>query len=229
MGDVKNVHSGHRNRIKERFCAEGLDFFADHNVLELVLFYSVPRRDTNELAHRLLEHLGSLSAVFEADVGRLMQVPGITYNTAVLIKLFPAVARRYSMSKFETGTVMDNTGIAADYAASLFLGESEEVTYVICLDGKNKVLCCDRFSRGSVNTTEISVRGIVDCVIRHKAVKVILTHNHPSGMARPSYEDIETTRKICSVLSEMNIVVEDHITVGGNGKCASMRELGVLD
>lgn len=214
--------------MRERFCTDGLDGFADHNILELILFYSIPRKDTNELAHRLLESFGSFSAVFDADVDQLMQVDGISYNTAVLLKLFSSVPRRYLQSRYSSGTVIDDTRIAADYAASLFIGCDEELAYVICLDGKNKVICSDLYSKGSVNTTEISIPGIIECAVKHKAVKVILTHNHPAGKARPSHEDIETTKKIQFVLSQMKIILEDHIIVGSDGKVASLRELGLI-
>lgn len=228
MPEKKSIHSGHRDRVRERFCKDGLDGFADHNILELILFYSVPRKDTNELAHRLLESFGSFSAVLEADVDNLMQVDGITYNTAVLLKLFSSVPRRYFQSRYSVGTVIDDVAKAADYAASLFIGYDYEVAYVICLDGKNKIICCELYSKGSMNTTEISVSGIVECAIKHKAVKIILAHNHPAGTSRPSKNDVETTKKIKYVLSEMDIKLEDHIVVGSDGKCSSFRELDLL-
>ncbi len=229
MEKPRNIHSGHRDRVRERFCSEGLDYFADHNVLEFLLFYSVPRKDTNELAHRLISHFGSLTGVFDASVERLMQVKGMTYNSAVLLKLAVAVGRRYQIAKHDVGTVLEDTSIAADFAASLFMGESEEVVFVICMDGKNKVICAERISKGSVNTTDVSIRSIIDSVVKHKAVKVILAHNHPAAKARPSCDDIQTTRKVYSVLEEIGIPLEDHIIVGSDGKTSSMRELELLN
>lgn len=228
MSDAANLHSGHRDRVRERFCAEGLDSFADHNVLEFLLFYSIPRKDTNELAHRLILHFGSLCGVFDASIERLMEVKGISYSTAVLIKLAVAVGRRYEIMKHDVGTVLDSTDIAADYIAPFFMGESEEIVYAICLDGKNKVIATEKISKGSITTSEVSVRSIVDCVVKHKAVKVILSHNHPASKARPSYEDIQTTKKIRNVLTELAVCLEDHIIIGNDGKTASMRELGIL-
>lgn len=228
MSNSNKIHSGHRDRVRERFCADGLDSFADHNVLELLLFYSVPRKDTNLLAHRLIQHFGSISGVFDASIERLMQVEGVTYNTAVLIKLAVAVGRRYQVSKHSVGTVLTTTDMVSDYAASLFMGEIEEMIYVICLDGKNKVITVERIAKGGITTTEVSIRSIVECVVKHNAVNVILSHNHPSSVARPSVQDIETTQKINRVLEEMQIRLSDHVIIGSDGKAASMRELGLL-
>ena len=229
MSKDNNIHSGHRQRVRERFCETGLDSFADHNVLELVLFYSLPRKDTNGIAHRLLESFGSLSAVFEASVERLMEVPGITYNSAVLIHLFNEVARRYAISKMDDGIALSDTETAAKYAAGLFMGMGEEALYIICLDGRNRVICCELHSKGTVDTTEVCVRRVIDSAVKHRASKVILAHNHPAAALRPSQSDVETTKKIELLLDNMNIALADHIIVGGNGKCLSMRELGIME
>lgn len=225
----KNLHSGHRNRVRERFCETGLSSFADHNVLEFILFYSVPRKDTNELAHKLLERFGSLHAVFEASVERLMEVPGISYNSAVLIRLFPEVNKRYMLSKQGKRPRFKSIKEVAEYVSSLFIGDSVESVYVICLDSYNRVICCDKHSTGSTTSTSISVSLVVDCAVRHKAAGVILAHNHPDTVARPSREDISATLKVKDALENMRIKLVDHVTVGSDGKCASMRELGYLN
>ncbi len=222
MPKDKNIHSGHRDRVRERFCETGLDSFADHNVLELVLFYSVPRRDTNELAHRLIKHFGSLPAVFEASVERLMEVPGISYNSAVLIRLFTEVGKRYAMSKQKKGVVLDDMETAANYVSGLFIGDSVESFYIICLDGRNKVICCEKHSSGTATNSSVTIPFVIDSVTKHKARSVILAHNHPASYARPSYEDVDITRRIKRLLDEMHIHLIDHIIVGYDGKCVSM-------
>ena len=225
----KNVHSGHRSRVKERFCETGLSSFADHNILEFVLFYSVPRKYTNVLAHNLIEHFGSLHAVFEASVERLMEVPGISYNSAVLIRLFPEVNKRYMLSKQGKRPSLNSVDIAAEYAASLFIGDSVESFYIICLDSNNRVICCEKHSSGSVTSTDVRISTVIDCAVCHKAVGVILAHNHPSALARPSHDDISTTNKIKEILDRMQIKLIDHIIVGRNGKCSSILQLGLLN
>ena len=225
----KNIHSGHRNRVKERFCETGLSSFADHNILEFVLFYSVPRKDTNELAHRLIEHFGSLHAVFEASVERLMEVPGISYNSAVLIRLFPEVNKRYMLSKQGKRTRFKTMDDAANFVSNLFIGDSVESFYVICLDSNNRVICCDKHSSGSVTTTNVTISLVLDSAVRHKAVGVLLAHNHPSAIARPSNDDITTTRMIKDTLEKMHVNLIDHMIVGHDGKCISMKQLGLLN
>ncbi len=229
MSENKSIHNGHRQRVRERFCETGLESFADHNVLELVLFYSVPRKDTNELAHSLIEHFGSLYAVFEASVERLMEVPGISYNSAVLIKLFPEVLKRYSLSKQGKGIVLKNIKDIADYVSGFFIGESVESFYVVCLDGKNKVICSEKHSVGSTSVTAVVIPRVIDSAVKHKASGIIIAHNHPSTSAQPSGDDRCITSKIGKLLEEMRIQLIDHIIVGFDGKCTSMREIGLID
>ena len=229
MPKDKSIHSGHRDRVRERFCKTGLDSFADHNVIELVLYYSVPRKDTNEIAHRLIEHFGSFSAVFEASVERLMEVPGISYNSAVLIRLFNEVGKRYAMSKQGKGVVLDDMKKAADYASGLFIGDKYESFFVICLDGRNRVICSDRHSVGTVANLSVSIPLVLDSAVKHNARGVILAHNHPSAYSQPSCEDIDVTRRIKQLLDEMHIHLIDHIIVGYDGKCTSMSASRMLN
>ena len=224
----KNMHSGHRDRVRDRFTADGLDSFADHNILELILFYSVPRRDTNELAHRLLEHFGSIPAVLDASVERLTEVPGITYNTAVLLHLFPAVYKRYELSKHSSGKELGTVAALYDHVSELFIGESEEVLYVVCLDGKNRLICEEKISSGSVNATAVSANRVLDCALRNKAASLVMAHNHPGNDARPSIADIYSTERIEKALGAVSILLQDHIIVGSDGKIASMRALGLI-
>lgn len=210
------VHDGHRARLKQRFLRHGLDSFDDHSVLELLLFYAIPRRDTNELAHRLIERFGSLAGVFEARVEELMRVEGLGENAALLIKLVPQVSRRYAISKTAGERVIRSSEDAGRLLMPLFLYAREEIVYLICLDGKGRVISCKELSRGSVNETEVSVRAIVETALAQSAVSVILSHNHVDGFAIPSYEDEMTTRRIRSALLLVGITLADHIIVAGD-------------
>lgn len=229
MSNEKNVHSGHRMRVKERFCEAGLSSFADHNVLELVLFYSVPRKDTNELAHRLLDHFGSLHAVFEANVERLMEVPGISYNSAVLIKLFTEVSKRYSVSKNGKRVVFKSTDDIAKYVSGLFIGETIESFYILCVDGRGCLMSCEKHSTGSVLNAPVCIPVVIDTVVRNKACAVIVAHNHPNNTADPSGDDIEITKKLYKLLKAMNITLLDHVVVGCDGKCRSIEDIRRLE
>lgn len=222
-----SVHDGHRERMKKKLLEQGLDGFDDHNVLELLLFYVLPRQDTNPIAHMLLDYFGSLEAVFEAPLEELIKVPGIGENTATLLKLIPAVSRRYEMSKNNFGEILDSTTKAGDYLAARYLFERDEVVYVVCLDAKRRVICCKALFRGDVNSAEVSVRKIAELALVKNASAIILSHNHTSGIALPSREDELTTKHVKSALESMNITLLDHIIVAGDDYI-SMAESGLL-
>ena len=222
-----SVHDGHRQRLKNRFLRQGLDGFDDHNVLELLLFYAIPRRDTNPIAHELLSHFGSLEAVFEASADELSLVEGMGECAASLLKLIPEVSRRYSIDKAEKELILNSTTAAGNYLLPRFMYERDEVVYVICLDAKNKVLCCRELFRGAPNMAEISIRKIIELVIAKNATGIIISHNHISGIAVPSMEDEETTRRIGVAMRNMGVKLIDHIIIAGND-FVSMADSGMM-
>ena len=209
------VHDGHRARMKTRFVRNGLDNFDDHSVLELLLFYAVPRRDVNELAHALLDHFGTLDAVFEASCEDMMRVPGVGENVATLLTLIPQVGRRYQMAKRRQQTILRSSEDAGNYLVPLYLYERTEVVYLLCLDAKCGLISCKEVGRGVVNAAEVSVRAIVETALSQKAVSVILSHNHVDAYALPSREDELTTRRIRDALLLVGITLADHIIVCG--------------
>lgn len=221
------VHDGHRERMKKRFLEQGLDTFDDHNVLELLLFYAMPRKDTNPLAHKLIDHFGSLEAVFEAPAEELSKINGIGENTVTLLKLIPQVSRRYAIDKNKFDSILDSTTRAGDYLLARYMYERDEVVYIICLDPKRKVICCKQLFRGDVNSAEVSIRKIAELALAKNASSIILSHNHTSGIALPSREDELTTKRIKSVLDSMGIALIDHIIVAGDDYI-SMAESGIL-
>ena len=208
-----SVHDGHRGRMKRRFLEHGLDSFDDHNVLELLLFYAVPRGDVNPLAHELVTKFGSLAAVFDAPPDELMKVPGIGESTALLIKLIPQMSRRYMISRTSSDNILNSTEKAGNYLSQFFYGEQDEVVYMACLDAKCKVINCKLIFRGSVNSANISVRKLVENALLYNATSVIIAHNHTSGIALPSREDLSTTRKVAEALRSVDINLHDHIIV----------------
>ena len=219
------IHDGHRERLRTRFAEHGLDNFDDHSVLELLLFFSIPRGDVNPLAHRLIDHFGSLDAVFDAPEKELLAVPGVGKRTVELLKTVPQVARRYLISRAEFGDMLNSSSKAGKYILPRFFGEQEEVVYLICLDAKCKVLACRLIARGSVNSANISVRKICETALNCNATSVILAHNHTSGIPIPSKEDELTTSHICKALAALDISVADHIVVA-NDDFVSMSDNG---
>lgn len=208
-----SVHDGHRERIKKQFIEHGLDSFADHNVLELLLFYALPRGDVNPVAHALMNAFGSLSAVFDAPVEELTKVPGVGTSTAEYLKLIPQVSRRYLTSRAQLNDILNTTKKAGEYLIPCFYAERDEVVYMICLDAKCKVINCKLLFRGGVNSAVVSVRKIVENALLYNSTSVIIAHNHTSGIAIPSDEDQETTRRIEQALKAVDILLTDHIVV----------------
>ena len=219
------IHDGHRQRLKERFLRSGLDSFTDVQVLELALFYCIPRKDTNPIAHALLEHFGSLSQVLEASVEELQNVPGIGENTATYLTMLPQVGRFYLVDRSQREVILPTIDKCGAYLVPYFFGRSTESVFLLCLDAKCKVLCCREVGQGSVNSAGISVRKIVEIALATNATTVVLAHNHPSGLALPSAEDIQTTRRVAAALRAVEVHLADHIVVA-DGDYVSMVQSG---
>lgn len=208
-----DIHNGHRKRLRDIFCKKGIDALSDVNILELLLFYSIPRADTNPIAHSLLEKFGSLSAVFDADYQQLLKVEGIGESSAMLIKFIPQLARAYLDDKYAEGQVLDTAEKAGEFLLPKYVDKINEVVYMICLDNKAKLINCKLVFEGSINSAQISVRKIVEQAVISNASSVIISHNHPAGLALPSGEDIATTKKIREALALVSIHLQDHIIV----------------
>lgn len=204
---------GHRERLKQRFLREGLDGFEPHNILELALFFVIPRRDTNRIAHELIKTFGSLSAVLDAPAHELINVSGIGENAALFLKLFPSLFRMYEQDKKRKRECIDNTEEAGRRILSQFVGRTNETVYAVYMDNKREVLYSGVLFEGNVNSAQISTRKLAETAMRFNASSVILAHNHPGGIALPSREDIGTTHKIASVLQGIGIELIDHLIV----------------
>lgn len=221
------IHDGHRERMKVRFQKNGLDAFDDHSVLEFILFYSMPRIDTNDLAHRLINHFGGLDAVFEAPIDELLKVKGLGKSSAILIRLIPEAAKRYQVVKAHGNIILNSTESAGEYLIPHFLYERDEVVIAVCLDAKLKVITCREISRGVTNSTNVSIRKIVEFALSQNASSILLSHNHTSGIAIPSADDKLTTKQIKTALDMVGIWLVDHIVVAGDD-FVSMRDSGLL-
>ena len=223
----QSIHTGHRQRMKERFLSEGLDNFTDIQVLELALFYCIPQKDTNPIAHALLDHFGSLSQVLEASPAELQKVDGIGKNTATFLHLITQIGRYYLVDRVQRVEILSTIEACGRYLVPRFFGRKVETVFLLCLDAKCKVLCCKEVGEGSVNSAGISVRRIVETALGANATSVVLAHNHPCGMALPSPEDIQTTRRVAAALNTVEIILADHIVVADDD-FISMRESGVF-
>lgn len=223
---ASSVHAGHRQRLKQRFLEHGLDNFTDIQALELLLFYAVPQKDTNPIAHDLLTRFGSLSQVLEAGVEELQQVPGIGLHGAALLRLVMEMNRFYQVDCARRSKCLSTVEECGAYLAPFFYGRPNETVFLLCLDAKCKVLCCREIGEGSVNSASISVRKVVETALNANATSVVLAHNHPSGIAVPSNEDLQTTRRIAAALAAVEIHLADHI-IAADGDFVSMTQSGI--
>lgn len=223
-----SIHDGHRVRLKKRFLEQGLDSFDDHQALELLLFYALPRIDVNPLAHRLLHHFGGLDRVFEASVEELCQVEGIGENTALLLRLLPQLNRRCNIRQNQPRKTIASATQAWQYLAPYFLDTREEIIYLLCLDNRQRILSCTCLAKGETDCANFSIRRLIETVVSRKAASVILAHNHTSGIALPSADDIHTTRHLKKALDAIGVYLQDHIILAGND-FVSLAASGDLD
>lgn len=225
----KNTHSGHRQRLRKRFFENGgFDGFDDYAVLEYILFYGVAMKDTNPIAHALIDRFGSLRAVFDADVDTLASVDGVTPTAAALIASIPAIARVYEDSATKNTVFLTDPDAITSFISPKFIGVSHERLYIICLDSNGRLLGYRLISDGGVNGTAVNIRDIVSEALILKATVVILAHNHPFGEPVPSRGDIDFTIDVADALSYVDVKLVDHLIISptgsfsfaGNKKCA---------
>ena len=222
------VHDGHRKRLKAQFLTHGEDFH-DHQLLELLLCYAIPQGDVNGLAHALLDQFGSLAGVFDALPASLTQVDGVGEHTAVLLKLIPKLAGRYSTIRSSLGDILASSRAARDYLLPYFqTGPRNEMVYLVCMDAKYKVLGCHKLGEGTVNAADITPRRVVELALAHNASAVLLAHNHVSGLALPSNADLLTTETLARVLREVGVELADHL-IFTDDDMVSLKDSGLLN
>lgn len=212
----KNLHENHRERLRETFRKSGYSGLPDHNLLEFLLFYSIPRKDTNELAHRLIDALGSLDKVLCASREQLLEIEGIGESSAMLISLFPELFRRFNESALGKKINLSEPSDAMDYLVKKYTFDNKsEIFYMLCLDGVGNLINCCRIGEGSSHDVVINKRSILEAAFRNNADRVIFAHNHPNGILAPSKNDLYFTSEIGALLNGVGIRVADHIIVSG--------------
>lgn len=226
MSDNK-LHNKHRERVRERYLKEGIDSFEPHQALELILFYAIARKDTNELAHKLLDKFGSLNGVFGASPKELMSVDGIGEGTAVFLNLFSQIRRKCELDEIKKPKCILTSCEAGEFCKKLFLGRLYECFFMIALNGKNEVVNYEKISEGTLNEVNIQPRKVVSFALQNNAAKIIIAHNHPGGIVMPSQDDIDSTGMLKQALKIIGVEMSDHIIVSGS-QYVSFKDLDLL-
>ena len=211
------MHEGHRERLREKYIKGGLSALSQHEIAELMLFYAMPRKNTNETAHALIDEFGSLSNALDADINDLMSIKGIGGQTAVFLKLVKELSDYCQKDKWKERPVLRNTAEAGAFVLDMIGDLPYECFFVLSLDMGDKVISFTKLEEGTSACANVDIRKILECAVRLHASKVVLAHNHPSGRLVPSNSDIELTRTVQSSFEPFGISVLDHIIVGGAG------------
>lgn len=221
-------HAGHRERLRTRYKKEGLEGFAPHEVLELLLTFAIPRVNTNPIAHDLIRRFGSLQNVLEATPEELEQVEGIGPQASTLLSMLLPIMRLYEQEKALKPAHLGTYTHLASYCQSLFVGVPHEEMYLLCFDAKFHLLATEKISSGTPDQTECNPRLILQHLIRCNASGAVITHNHPSGHLEPSQADVDMTSRIQALLAGVDIRLHDHVLIAGN-KNFSFQLAGLLD
>lgn len=226
---MDNTHKNHRERMYKRLKQNGVSAFFDHELLEMLLYFAVPRGDTNPTAHKLISEFKSLDGVLKADEADLKSIEGIGDKTAMLLLLIGEISRRSKMTVRPTDSFrIKNAETAAKYCSSLFTNKKYECFHAVCVDIKGCVISDGYICEGVIDEVPAYTRKIVETALRHRAYSVILAHNHPGGKAIPSSADDNITAMCKTALAAIGITLNDHIIIGEDGYY-SYSSSGALD
>lgn len=224
----KNIHAGHRKRLRNEYIEGGRDTFQDYEVLELLLCYSIPRGNVNPMAHELINRFGTLAGVFEAPMSELRKVTGLGERTAIFLNMMPMVARYYRSSKQRPGTLIRTPEEAGRLLTPMFYGERSELVLLAALDSRLKLIKVVNVGRGRLGSANVSIRRVVEVALGLNAAAVVIAHNHPDGIALPSIYDVEVTKTLMESLDAVSVRLIDHLVVAEDD-FVSMCDDGLFD
>ena len=219
-----NIHKGHRARMRRKFRQNGLDALDDHEVLELLLYYGIPYKNTNETAHKLLNSFRTLSGVFDADYEELLRLDGIGENSATLLTLIPELARRYNIDKAKPCDIFGNNESIGEYLVNHYIGKSKEHVEVLFFDAKMHMIGHETLHEGALTSSDINCEKLAEILFYNRAANFILAHNHPGGNAEPSNEDLLITRKIYNIMTPLNRYLLEHFIIADGKYNGILRE-----
>lgn len=223
----KGLHNGHRERLRKRYLEQGLDALSDHEKLELLLFYTIPRANTNEIAHELIGRFGSLKDVFEADTQVLKEAYGMGETSATFIKFIGDLYRYLLVSVTSKKKVIGTTADAGEYIKNFFEGYHHEIFMAFFVDKGNRVLGWEKICEGGIDEVKVDPCDIMKAFFKYKAYGVIIAHNHPGGSVIPSKSDVDSTHILSDALKYFNLKILDHVVVA-DGNYISFSEMHLL-
>lgn len=212
----KHSHSGHRQRIKTKALEGGIEHWAYHEVLELILMYSVPYKDVNPLAHTLIESFGSLGAVLDAGYEELKKIDGVGHETALFLSLLPDFFTKYTASKNVDSVVLDTAHKLVNYFRTIDRVRNNERFYIFCLNGEKKLIKTVKFDADIISAVSVPLTDFSQKVAFAANRGVVILHTHPNGIAEPTDADIKATRRMVKAASAVGVKIEDHIIVSNN-------------
>ena len=224
---IDNIHAGHRQRMLETYLKSGAEALSDVEILELLMGFAIARRDVNPIAHALLREFGSLHRVFEVPAAQLTRVPGVGPRTAALLRLCAELWGRCEQSRSAGARFLRSTQEIGQFLVARTDALREERAWLLCLDGKCRVLAFRELCRGAANAVNLPYRKLVETALLESASSVILAHNHINGTLIPSLEDVEYTRGALRALELVDVVLADHFILGGRSY-TSMRASNML-
>lgn len=212
---ANDTHAKHRKRLKNRFISSPTSL-EDHELLELILYYSIPRVNTNETAHNLLSRFGSIKGVLDAGYNSLLCVNGIGSVSALYLRALSELLLRYERSAIDTSTPLSSHAALGEYLRSLFVGTTNEICYLILFDPSKRMILCQKISEGYSLGNVMSTRTIMQLALANNAAGAMIAHNHPNGKAIPSGEDLAVTQKLISMFDTIGVQFIDHFIIAGN-------------
>lgn len=211
--EKQNIHKGHRNRVREEYYSNGLEGMADHRILEMLLFFGIPYKDTNPIAHELLERFGSFAGVLEAKTADLVSIKGMTENASCLISMILPLYKRYMDDITKRKPMLTKTEEIVDFLRAKYAETNNERVYVLCFDPNHYLLNCRMINEGDISSSNFDLRKLTAAVLETNATSVIISHNHPHGITLPSNEDVNITLKAYELLKTLKVDLLDHIIV----------------
>lgn len=220
MDEKKNLHKGHRQNVRNSYYKTGLAGEPNHKMLEFLLFFGIPYKDTNVIAHELIEKFGSFSGVLTASIDELKSVKGMTENAACLISLILPLYNRYAGDLLSKTPALTTTEEVVEFIKPKLIGATEERIYLLCFDSNHSLLSARLIGKGDISSASFDMRLLASAVLETKAQSAILVHNHPNGIALPSVQDVETTKKIYAFLQTLKVSLLNHIIISSVGHCS---------